>query len=88
MAVTRNKRERRWSLPTRGAWIETLCSPGLPCRDPRRSPHGERGLKQAAVVGADWGLRRSPYGERGLKQGRGVVVATRAPVAPHTGSVD
>ena len=39
-------RRKRRSLPTRGAWIETLENAGLgkfPCG---RSPHGERGLKQ------------------------------------------
>lgn len=33
------------SLPTRGAWIETYLNAVLGGNQPRRSPHGERGLK-------------------------------------------
>ena len=44
----KNGRERRWSLPVRGAWVEIemrrLRCPGRLCR----SPCGERGLKSAA----------------------------------------
>jgi len=40
----------RRSLPTRGAWIETSCSAVRLTPTRRRSPHGERGLKQLRVA--------------------------------------
>ena len=33
------------SLPPRGAWIEIVAFGGVEAEKPRRSPHGERGLK-------------------------------------------
>ena len=39
---------RMGSLPARGAWIEMFAQPPFADCKPRRSPHGERGLKSCA----------------------------------------
>jgi len=38
------------SLPSRGAWIETLSSVYRSATLERRSPHGERGLKHCGSL--------------------------------------
>jgi len=55
-----------WSLPSRGAWIETPRTEE-PKRLISRSPHGERGLKHPSNQFRPGVWRRSPHGERGLK---------------------
>ena len=57
----------RKSLPTRGAWIEIGLQARQPGKQPRRSPHGERGLKLFLLLSAQQIISRSPHGERGLK---------------------
>ena len=57
----------KWSLPSRGAWIEIrLARRDRPYRR-GRSPHGERGLKYLLPDDKLSNHRRSPHGERGLK---------------------
>ena len=55
------------SLPAWGVRVEIQAT-GLPSRDRRHSPHGECGLKSAALawIIATW-ARHSPHGECGLK---------------------
>ena len=58
----------KWSLPTRGAWIEMLVTTSRYNSPIGRSPHGERGLKfRYLCKGLHGRGRRSPHGERGLK---------------------
>ena len=38
-----------WSLPARGAWVETSPRPPRRAARPSRSPQGERGLKRPAM---------------------------------------
>ena len=56
-----------WSLPSRGAWIETRILCYYHFFTPSRSPHGERGLKHFCNNGLLQRICRSPHGERGLK---------------------
>ena len=58
------------SLPSRGAWIEILDFRISGEQGPRRSPHGERGLKSSQDMATKEDQSRSPHGERGLKSGR------------------
>ena len=55
------------SLPSRGAWIETVGSRRGNAAHPRRSLHGERGLKLACASKLEGPDSRSLHGERGLK---------------------
>ena len=59
-----------------------------PVHRPRRSPHGERGLKffRSRVINAEVG--RSPHGERGLKFTMAATVFCELPVALLMESVD
>ena len=70
------------SLSSWRAWIE-IPSPTGQGRQPRRSPHGERGLKWVGALIRDVGCGRSPHGERGLKfdhdGGRNRLSVSRSP---------
>ena len=55
------------SLPPRGAWIEIQEPQSIWQTLPRRSPHGERGLKYSGGTRSSPSRCRSPHGERGLK---------------------
>ena len=56
-----------WSLPSRGAWIETAPDPPACQAGQRRSPHGGRGLKPDRGRVLQRCTGRSPHGGRGLK---------------------
>ena len=55
------------SLPSRGAWIETILCLRVFSLVSRRSLHGERGLKLDEDDGKTAETGRSLHGERGLK---------------------
>ena len=74
------------SLPSRGAWIEISSKPAYSISLPRRSPHGERGLKFLAVPMQSLRLRRSPHGERGLKYVGGGTLCQSGPSLPSRGA--
>ena len=58
---------RARSLSSWRAWIEIAAHYISFTGKPRRSPHGERGLKFAQTDEVFRGVSRSPHGERGLK---------------------
>jgi len=76
------------SLPSRGAWIETYRVSPIWRAIPRRSLHGERGLKQKACWRAHKNHASLP--SRGAWIETVFDKHTRIPefVAPFTGSVD
>ena len=71
------------SLPAWGVRVEIQAT-GLPSRDRRHSPHGECGLKSAALawIIATW-ARHSPHGECGLKSRSFAPIAIRPRHSPH-----
>ena len=63
-------RQRRPSLPVRGAWVEIASIAGKQPKKYSRSPCGERGLKFTVALDILTRMNgRSPCGERGLKSG-------------------
>ena len=76
------------SLPTRGAWIETVRLPQTRASSaslPTRGAWIETQWYRSDLKGK---LGRSPHGERGLKLAYCLQFEPHDAVAPHTGSVD
>ena len=63
---------KRTSLSSWRAWIEITARLSWSGGTPRRSPHGERGLKCRVGEPTVYEDGRSPHGERGLKYGLAV----------------
>ena len=71
------------SLSSWRAWIEIAYWTRRNTTPPRRSPHGERGLKFHCHHSASLLSGRSPHGERGLKSKCHVTVNRRIGRSPH-----
>ena len=74
------------SLPSLGAWIETLSSTTTTGAPDGRSLHWERGLKLVWVCSLAGFLRRSLHWERGLKPALELNIGMRAKSLPSLGA--